>query len=250
MRATSEIDTLSRRMAFLRRVPLFGDLAEDNLRILINDFRRRVYERDAIIFRQEDTSHELYLVAEGKVRVYKLSPAGNETSLNIFSTGDIIGEFAALDRQPRSATAQAIEDCVLLEMTSDCLMQRMHEIPDLAINLARLVASKVRWTTEYAETIAQCDAAGRLLQILLMYNLRFGQVVEPGQRYELNLSLNQADLASLIGVRREWVNHILRRWRRQGLIEYKAGQILILDLSRVVQERDRRLAACRGQATW
>jgi CRP-like cAMP-binding protein len=226
------------------------DLKEDDLRILVNDFRPCVYEKDEIIFRQGDTDCNLYLIVEGKVRIFRLSPSGNETSINIFSACDIIGEFSAIDCQPRSATAKAIERCTLLEMAGDQLVRRMREMPELAISMARLLAGKVRWTAEYAETIAQYDAAGRLLHILLLYNEQFGEEVEAGKRYVLDLSLNQADLASLVGARREWVNRILQNWHRHGLIEYKAGKIIILDLPRVVQERDSRIEALGEKADW
>jgi hypothetical protein len=53
--------------------------------------------------------------------------------------------------------------------------------------------------------------------------------------------LNQDDLASLVGARREWINRLLQTWQRQGWMEYKAGKIFIHDLARMRQERDRRL---------
>jgi CRP/FNR family cyclic AMP-dependent transcriptional regulator len=250
MSAPSDQDILVRRIAFLKEVPLFADLKQDDLCRLVNDLRPRLYEKDAIIFRQGDASSELYLIIEGKVRIFKLSPSGSETSINVFCAGDIIGEFAALDRQPRSATAKAIGRCTLLEMDGDRLLQRMRELPDFAISMARVLAGKVRWTAEYAETVAQFDAAGRLLHILLLYNQQFGQEIEVGKRYELDLCLNQSDLASLVGARREWVNRILQSWHRQGLIEYKAGKIVILDLPRVIRERDSRIEAYREKADW
>jgi CRP-like cAMP-binding protein len=119
----------------------------------------------------------------------------------------------------------------------------MRRMPDLATAMNRLLVEKTRWTAAYAETIAQFDAAGRLLHILLLYNEKMGQEIEPGKRYLLDLGLNQTDLASLVGARREWVNRLLRDWQRRGLIEVKAGQITILDLPLVEDERDSRIEA-------
>jgi CRP/FNR family cyclic AMP-dependent transcriptional regulator len=247
MRISPREDALSRRISFLRQVPLFADLSEKDLAALVNDFRIREYAEDEIIFRQGDNSRDLYVVVEGKVRIFKISPSGNETSIQIFSTYDIIGEFAAIDSQPRSATARAIVRCALLEMTQDKLLQRMREMSDLAMGMSKLLVSKVRWTAAYAEAVAQYDAAGRLLHILLLYNEQFGEEKEAGKRYELDLSLNQTDLASLVGARREWTNRILRKWRERGLIEYEAGKIIILDLPRVKAERDSRIEANRAE---
>ena len=243
-------DALARHVAFLRRVPLFADLKESQLGLVAHDFRLRTYEKDATIFRQDDRGHEMYVILEGKVRIFKLSPAGDETSIQIFTVGDILGELAALDRQPRSASAKAIGRCALLELAGDLFVQRVGEIPELAISLARVLAGKLRWTAEYAEAIAQYDAAGRLLHILLLYNQQFGCEQEAGKRYELDLALNQSDLASLVGARREWVNRILQDWQRRGLIEYRAGKLILLDLPRVIQERDSRIEANRPDAQW
>jgi len=184
---------------------------------------------------------------KGKVRIFTTSPSGNETSINIFAAHDIVGEFATIDGQSRSATAKAIGPCALLEMSHNKFLQRMREIPDLALNMTKLLVGKIRWTAAYAESVAQYDAAGRLLHILLLYNDQFGREVEAGKRYVLDLALNQTDLASLIGTRREWVNKLLGDWRKRGLIEYKAGKITILDLPGVIAERDSRIEANLAQ---
>jgi CRP-like cAMP-binding protein len=128
-------------------------------------------------------------------------------------------------------------------MTQAKFLQHMRTNPDLALAMARLLTSKVRWTAAYAETIAQYDAAGRLLHILLLYNEQFGQELEADKKYVIDLAMTQADLASLVGARREWVNHILRGWSRRGLIKFDSGKIFILDLSKVKKERDSRTEA-------
>ena len=230
-------------LPFLRTVPLLQDLEDDVLNTLAQDFRLKQYGKDEIIFRQGDSSRELYIVKQGKVRVFKISPAGGETSTNIFFTGDIFGEFAAIDGDTRSATAKMLSRTTLLEMSHERFLDHMRHLPGLALNLSQLLCRKVRWTATYAETVAQFDAAGRLLHTLLLYNEQYGKIIEPGKRYSLDLSLNQADLASLIGARREWVNRLLQSWRRRELIEYHTGKIIILDLPRVKAELDSHIEA-------
>ena len=233
----------SRRIQFLRTVPLFADLSVAELAALTNDFGVRKYDRDEIIFHQGDESREFYVVCQGKVRAFRISPGGAETSIVIFSVGGIIGEYAAVDGRPRSATAKAIVPTVLLTMAQDRLLQHIRCMPELALGMIRLVSAKARWTAEYAEAVAQYDAAGRLVHILLRYNEQLGEEIEPGRVYELDLGLSQTDLATLVGARREWVNRILQDWRKRGLIECKDGKIIILDLPRVQAERDSRTEA-------
>ena len=116
--------------------------------------------------------------------------------------------------------------------------------------MSRVLISKSRWTAAYAEAVAQYDAAARLLHILLLYNAQFGEEKEVGKQYVLDLSMNQTDLASLVGVSREWINRKLRSWRERGLIEHKAGKIVILDLPAVEQERDRGTERYSGKTEW
>jgi CRP-like cAMP-binding protein len=241
-------DSLSKRVDFLRKVPLFTDLQEADLATLAGDFHLKEYRQDEIIFRQGDTGRELYIVLSGKVRIFKVSPSGNETSLNIFSTYDILGEFTAIDDEPRSATAKAIVPSALLVMRQANFLQHMRTMPDIALGVTRLLVNKLRWTADFAEATAQYDAAGRLLHILLLYNEQFGEAQEGGKRYMLDLGLNQADLASLVGARREWINRLLKDWRKRGLIEHSAGKITILDLRRVETERNNRIEV--NQLKW
>lgn len=228
---------------FLREVPLFVPLSEGNLRLLARDFRAREYRPGEIIFHQGDQSQDLYLVLKGKIRVFLLSLSGDETTIVLLSRRHLLGEFAIIDSQPRSATAKAISACTLLEISQAKFLRHLEQMPGLALALCKQLVGKARWTCMYAETIAQLDAAGRLLHLLLLYNDEFGQIEEGGQRSVLDLGLNQTDLASLVGARRGWINSILQDWRKRGLVEYDSGVITLLDLPRIQQERDRRVAA-------
>ena len=236
-------NVLPKKVSFLKTVPIFSALNDETLTRIAQDFHPRAYQKNEIILRQGEPSHELYIVMKGKIRVYKISPNGDETIINIFTPTEIIGEFAVIDNEPRSATAKTISQCTLLVITRDQFLQHLHTLPPLAMEMCRLVINKARWTTRYAENLAQYNTADRLLHLILHFNQMFGQEIEPEKRYELNLGLNQTDLAALVGARRGWINQILTEWRERGLIEYKSGNITILDLPRVQQELDNRLQA-------
>ncbi len=239
-----------KRITVLKKVPIFSELSEKDLLGLIDDFRVRRYKKDELIFRQGDESREIYIVLKGKVRIFKISPAGDETSIDIFSTYDIIGELAAIDNQPRSATAKAVNNVELLAMSHERFLYHVRHMPDLALALARLLSRKLRWTAAFAESVAQFDAAGRLLHILIYYTKRYGKEIEPGKQYEVDLALNQADLASMIGARREWVNRLLNDWRKRGLLTYQGGVVTIYDLPRMIAERDSRIEANHLDTNW
>lgn len=247
MQEKPQDQALARRIATLRTMPVFADLAERDLASLAEDMRSKEYAKDETIFRQGDESREVYFVRKGKVRIYKISPSGNETTIAIFTTNDVIGELAAIDQEPRSASAKAMTAVSLLAMSQERFLYTLQTLPRFGMGMARLLAHKLRWTAAFAESIAQFDAAGRLLHIILQHNDQYGEVVEPGKRYQVNIGLNQSDLASMVGARREWINRILSEWRRRGLLEFDNGVITILDLPRVRAERDSRIEANQGE---
>ena len=236
----------ARRVALLKEMPIFADLTEKELAQVVEDLRLREYAKGEPVFRQGDESREVYFVLKGKIRIFRISPSGNETSIAIFTTDDVIGELAAIDYEPRSATAEAVNPVQLLAMSQERFLYHLQAMPRLSMGLARLLARKLRWTASYAESIAQFDAAGRLLHIILLNAERYGEAHPGGQQIVVDIGLNQSDLASMVGARREWINRILSEWRRRGLLEFENGVITILDLPRVVAERDSRLEANQG----
>lgn len=250
MRASSRSTPIADKLAFLKQVPLCTHLSDQELVAFSQDLKLREYSKSQIVFDQGDLGHMLSIILNGKVRVFRLTPSGLETTLTVLGKGDLVGEFAAIDQQPRSASARAIGKCALLQMSAETFFGHVRAQPNLALGLMHVLVTKLRWTAAYAETIARYDAAGRLLHILLLFNERFGEEQEPGQRYLLDLGLNQTDLASLVGVRREWVNRILQYWSKTKLIEYQGGKLVILDLARVKQERDSRLEANLDETDW
>lgn len=247
MKIASHSDPLTVRINFLRTVPLFVGLTDDALGLLAADFSPIEYVKNEMLFWQGDSGAEFYIVRRGKVRIYKISAAGRETSINIFSTGNFLGEFAAIDGQVRSATAQAITNCLIWRMDGAAFLRHLQTMPGLLMRFTCLLVEKLRWTAEFAETVAQYDAAGRLLHLLLLYNQQYGESREASRCYTLELGLNQDNLASLVGARREWVNRLLQSWQREGWMEYRAGKIIIHDLARMEQARDGHLIGDVGQ---
>lgn len=227
---------------FLQKVDLFSGVDASILENIANDFRQRRYRKGEIIFHQGDETRHFFVIVDGLVRVYHLTPGGEETTVNIFSHGQLLGEIALVDNEPRSATAQAIGNCTVLEMSSTQAIEYLTNVPGLGLAMCREITKKLRWTTMYAEAIARYDTAGRLLHFLLLFNQQFGQELDPGVRYQINLGLNQSDLASLVGAKRGWINTKLGQWRQRNLLEFNKGQITILDLPRVEAERDSLIA--------
>jgi CRP-like cAMP-binding protein len=237
-----EQSQLDQKIAFLHRIEPFQPLDHTQLTELAGRFHLRRYKNRETIFHQGDTSPDVLVIYSGMARIFTINEFGTETSLRLFGQGDMIGELSAADGEPRSATAQAIGLCQVMIMDHRSFCSCLASMPELSLAMIRFLSGKLRWTTHFSHTLAQYDTAGRLLHLLIEYLDKFGKVIAPEKIYELHLALNQAELASMVGARREWVNRLLQQWRKEGLITYGRGIITILDLKALIRERDRRLA--------
>jgi CRP-like cAMP-binding protein len=125
--------------------------------------------------------------------------------------------------------------CELLQIADADYLRVMRALPDLAEATARLLAAKARWTAAIAEALAQFDATQRLVRILQLYLEQFGRESASGECV-LDWGLTQSDLASLLGVRREWLYQILAQWRKRKLMKFVDGVITVPDLARLITE--------------
>src|ERR1700726_916488 len=90
---------------YLKQVPLFADLAAENIRALMSVAKRRTFRNGEVIFHREDPGQVLYVIKEGKVKICLISPDGQEISLVVFGKGEHFGELSLLDNLGRSADA-------------------------------------------------------------------------------------------------------------------------------------------------
>lgn len=229
-------------MAFLQDVQPFDNLPEEPLRRIAESFRVRKYKNRETIIYQGDTTCDFCVIASGIVRVLTVNESGEESCLRVLTTRDVLGELSACDRAPRCASAQAVGPCVILFMSQLDFVTFLKEIPALSFAFIQFLSEKLRWTTHFSHTMAQYDTAGRLLYLINFYKDILGQEIVPGKVYEMQTSLNQTDLASMVGAKREWVNRLLRKWSKSGFLAYNRGRITIYDLPKLIAEQDRCMA--------
>ncbi len=218
--------SLDDRWHFLRNVPLFAGMDDIELEQLVGNLKRRSFIADQTIFYQGDPGHAVYIIESGQVRIYVHGEYGQEVSVMIYGPGDIFGEMSLLDRQPRSATAIALEDSVLLAMSDDDFYRHLQQSHQLALNLMLALSTRLRETNEAIESLATLDVNRRLIKKLLYLAERQGVPIEEGIR--LRGRLTQQALASLISASRESANRALRALARLGLIAGRPGRLGVL----------------------
>jgi len=116
-------------------VPLFDDLSQDAFVALVNRLGYHRHGADQLIIREGDPGRSFFIIVEGKVRVFKLGPDGNEITLAHLGEGAFFGEMALLSGAPRTANVVAEEDTEILEVTDTVLRELATRYPQVISSL-------------------------------------------------------------------------------------------------------------------
>lgn len=202
--------------SLLARTELFGALPSDALAQIAGRFHIVQFKRGQTIYARGDAGNTLHLIRNGQIRFSVMSGDGRELSVRVARSGDIIGEIAVLDRQPRTATAVALSAVTAHALSRTDLDRLMLLEPQLARNAIDFLCHRLRDTTDQLELIALYPIEVRLARFLL-FALK-GQQSQGGKRIPLELGFSQGELAQLLGASRPKVNLAL------GILE-EAGAI-------------------------
>ncbi len=211
----------------LQRVPFLAALSGEDLRWLAKRVQRRKYGRGDIIFVKDDPGDSMFIVEDGAVRIYVPGTQGADLTLATMQPGEFFGDLSLLDGRPRSASAEAARNAVLLTLERADLTELVQSRPQAALAILTVIAERLRETDQMATDLAFLDVSGRLARRLLDLASSNGREREDGVL--INATITQEELANMIGVTRESVNRNLGLFRRLGLIAREGRRIVVLD---------------------
>ncbi|PYV12243.1 MAG: Crp/Fnr family transcriptional regulator, partial [Acidobacteria bacterium] len=159
---------------FLRRVPLFAGLSDEEFRELETIFQPRAYRKNQVIFVEEETGEYMYVVIAGKVKASKTSATGKETILAIHQPGDFFGEMSLLDGKTSPATVSAIEDCKIA-IISRADFQRLLMCNERVVSqIIQVLCSRLRSVWNQVQSLSYSNADSRIRAGVLQLARRHG----------------------------------------------------------------------------
>jgi CRP-like cAMP-binding protein len=209
----------------LQACPLFSAMKPEELDEILKFASERRYRRGQTILQRGDPGSSMMAVLRGRVRISSVSSDGKELTLNVINPGEVVGEIALLDGEPRSADATAIEDTLLLVVERRHFLPFLRQNEDLYLRLLAVLCRRLRRTSMALEEIALFDLPVRLARVLLKLGDDYGRPTPQGTRIELKLS--QRDLSNLVASSRESVNKQLRTWREAGVVHFEEGLLVL-----------------------
>lgn len=219
------------------RIPLFSGLSRSQRERLAGISRIRSYSKGQTIFSEGDAATTLYIVIEGRVRIFKLSPEGKEQILHMAEAGEPVGEGALFSGRSFPAYAGANSGCRLLVMPRDALMTAIREDPSVAFSMLSVLSTRLRRFVHLIEGLSLKEVPSRLASYLLFLNERHQGM----GRFTLEMS--KGHLASFLGAAPETLSRILGRMEAAGIIESQGAHITIVDQSQLkaIAEGENRL---------
>lgn len=204
---------------------LFGDIGADGIDAIVERSIARRFQKGDFIFHEGDQGDSLFVLAEGRVKIFVTSEDGAEMVLATLRPPETFGELAVIDQGPRSASAKAIEPTTLLAFTRASFLQLLQEHPALMQSLYRSLGMLLRRVLEHASDLIFLDLPGRVAKLLVTMAEEVGARHEEGTL--LDLGMTQGTLAEMVGGSRPSVNQILRTFEQRGYLELQGKQILI-----------------------
>jgi CRP/FNR family cyclic AMP-dependent transcriptional regulator len=212
----------------LSKVWLLQGLSEEELARLSRLARTKIYKPREVIVQKGDPAEEFFVLLRGRAKVGTSGTDGSDATINLMGPGEVFGEIAILDGQPRSATVTALEDCEMAVVDKAAFNGLLASSPSIAVKLLGVLAGRVRELTTRIEDRAFLDVPARLAKQLLWLARNHGSA--SGSAVRIDLRLSQQELGDLIGATRESVNKQLREWTRSGIVKQERDCIELFDL--------------------
>ena len=217
----------------LSRAGLFQGVAPEAATALASALVQADYGRGEVVFAEGEQGDTLYIVLTGKVKIGRRATDGRENMLSVMGPSDMFGELSLFDPGPRTATATVLTDARLACLAHASLRPWISDRPEIAEQLLRVLARRLRRTNDALADLIFTDVPGRVAKQLLALSERFGSPEADGTR--VHHDLTQEELAQLVGASRETVNKALADFAGRGWVRVDSRALTILDADRLAR---------------
>lgn len=218
------------KTGYLKKVPLFSEISGPDLRRIEKIGTIRRFRPDERIFAEDTAGDRLYVVLSGRVKIFSSFGKRNKT-LAYLEKGEFFGEMSLLDRELRSASSVALEECELLVISKQDFRALIERFPRISLQIMKTLSQRLRQADREIESLAFGHVLGRVAAALLELSEKYGEKTPSGLR--IRMPLNHRDIADIAGTGREMVSRILNRFRRLQCISYGPTYLTITNAAKL-----------------
>ena len=213
------------KVEHLRKVPIFSDLSDSDLKKISEKMISRLYEKGKMILLEQSQGETFFIIISGVVKVTRLSDDGREVILAILGESDFFGEMSLLDGEGRSANIVANEKSEVVTLSRSDFLDCLQKYPKIAIALLEELAVRLRKSDQHIESLSLSDSEQRIGITLIRLAEELG-TIKQGDVNVKNLPYQQ-DIANMAGTSRETVSRTLKLLETKNLLKRDGRNLTI-----------------------
>jgi CRP-like cAMP-binding protein len=213
------------KMRYLSELTVFQDLSLREMEEVNRIITISAVPKGRILRRPEEPGEVLFILKEGRVQLYRISPEGKKLVISTLGPHTLFGEMALLGAKMNNTFAETVEDCLICVMSRTDLERLILSKPQVALRILDVTGKRLREAEERLENMAFKGIPARLASLLL-------QLAEEQGSNDIT-GMTHQDLAESVGTYRETATQVLNDMKADGLIEIGRKRITILDRERL-----------------
>jgi len=225
--ATSTLIGMSDKLGFMRRLNLFEQMGEGEVEQISRELKMRHCRAHQTVF--EGSPDRVYLLKAGRVRLYHLSPDGEDVTTDVLGPGHLFGLSALFGSSSEDVSAQTLEDSYVCEAGGQDFLAILARHPLMMAKVMMAMARQMFRLERTIESLARESVDRRLAR--LFFDLEgSGEKLRDGV---LLPAMGREDMAKICITTRESVSRTLSAWSKDGIVELRGRRILVRDPERL-----------------
>ena len=216
---------------YLSVLPLFTDLSRPELERLALGCQLRRLSRGDTVFRVGEPCEEFHVTVTGQVKLFAISPAGQEKVIELVGPGNSFAEALMFTGKPYIINAQALTDTLLLTVTKHAVVGEIERDPRFAMRMLAGISRRLHGLVHDVEAYALHSGMQRVIGYLLR-----DQIAEDcvsGEVITVSLPVSKATIASRLSLTPEYFSRVLHELEAAGLVRIDKRDVHILDVKRL-----------------
>jgi len=202
--------------SLVRDLALFKNLADDELRAVLDAAQTRRIPRKTPVFEQGQTATEFFVLLHGHLKVVQTTADGQQIIVRIVEPGELYGVAVALGRSDYPGTAVAMEESITLVWPSSAWAGLVERAPALAVNALRTIGQRIQEAHTRIREFSTEEVERRVPHLLLRIVKVSGR--KPDEEAEVAFPITRQDVAEMTGTTLYTVSRVLSVWEQQGLV--------------------------------
>lgn len=192
-----------------------------------------IYKKGQTLFVEGNTTHGLYCIMEGAVKITRMGPEGKEVMVRLVSIGNILGHRSVFCSERYSATATALTDTTVCFVDKKFIVELIKKDSLLALNFIKNLSEDLGASEEKQASYTQKNVLERVCELLVLLKITYGEKVDFG--WKLNLKLTREDMASYLGIATETLIRSISELKNEKIISQEGKNIIILDEAKMLK---------------